>query len=139
MAASGRLTAKREKVIFALLVEPTIQAAAQTAGVGKRTVYTWLKDPTFIAAYRQARAEAVSQAVARLQQASGEAVDTLKAVMADTKAPAPAKVTAAKTILEMALKGTELAELQRRLQELEHAQDTPDQPDKDEEPIVSAT
>jgi hypothetical protein len=87
-----------------------------------RTLHTWLKDRTFADAYHEARATAVGQAIARLQQASGEAVDCLKDVMGDPEAAAPAKVTAAKTILEMAVKGTEIAELQRRLQALEAAE-----------------
>jgi hypothetical protein len=108
--------------MLALLSEPTIEAAAKTAKVGERTLYTWLKDPAFCAAYREARAEAVSRSVARLQQASGEAVTTLQDVMKDAEAPAPSRVAAAKTVLEIAIRGTEIAELQRRLSELENSQ-----------------
>ena len=92
------------------------------ARVGERTLHTWLKDRAFASAYREARATAVSQAIARLQQASSEAVDCLKDVMEDPEAAAPAKVTAARTVLEMAVKGTEIAELQRRLNALEEAE-----------------
>lgn len=137
MAVSNRSTAKREKVIFALLTKPTIQEAAQAAGVGERTVYTWLKERTFADAYHEARAAAVSQAIARLQQASSEAVDTLKGVMTSPDSPAPAKVATAKTVLDMALRGTETMELLRRVKELEQAQSSPDET-TEEDPIVSA-
>jgi hypothetical protein len=136
-AENCRLTGKQERALLALLSEPTIQAAAQAAKISERALYVWLKEPTFAAAYRAARAQSVSQAVARLQQASSEAVGTLKAVMVDPEAPAPARVTAAKTVLEMALKGTEFAELQRRIAELEHAQDTPEPDAEGEKEIVS--
>jgi hypothetical protein len=89
--------------------------------VGERTLHTWLKDVAFIDAYTAARATAVSQAITRLQQASSEAVDCFKDVMRDPEAGASARVTAATKILEMAVKGTEIAELQRRLNALEEA------------------
>jgi hypothetical protein len=132
-----RLTARQEKAILALLSQPTIQAAAKAAKISERTLYLWLKEPAFSAAYREARATAVSQAISRLQQVSGEAVTTLQDVMKDPQAPAPARVTAATKILELALRGIELAELQRRIQELERTQDTPDDLEKEEDSIVS--
>src|SRR5712691_1363627 len=122
MAENGRLSARQQKAILALLTEPSVRDAARTVKIGERTLHTWLKDKTFTEAYHEARATAVSQAIARLQQASSEAVDCLKEVMGDPEAAAPAKVTAARTVLEMAVKGTEIAELQRRLNALEEAE-----------------
>jgi hypothetical protein len=132
-----KLTRKQEQAIAALLVYPTIGKAAQACKIGEKALWRWLQHPEFQSRYRAARAASVSQAVARLQQVSAQAVDTLEEVMKDTEAPAPAKVTAAKTVLEMALKGTELAELQRRIEELEHAQDTPETDAEEEKDIVS--
>src|SRR4051812_48329646 len=99
-AGNRSLTGKQERALLALLSQPTICAAAKAARVSERTLFAWLKLPLFATAYREARAEAVSQAVGRLQQASSEAVDTLKSVMQDAEAPAPAKVAAAKIVLE---------------------------------------
>jgi hypothetical protein len=42
-----------------------------------------MQQPAFREAYRRARREAVEQARARLQQASGEAVEALRGVMND--------------------------------------------------------
>lgn len=131
-AENRRLTGKQERTILALLSEPTIQAAAKAAKMSERQVYTWLKEPTFAAAYREARAQAVSQAVARLQQASSEAVDTLQTVLADPAAPAPAKVNAAKIILDVAIKGTELEQIKQRLDELERSKELPPEQEKDD-------
>jgi hypothetical protein len=121
MAENGRLSARQQKAILALLTEPNIREAARVVKVGERTLHTWLKDQTFCLAYHEARATAVSQAIARLQRASGEAVDTLAEVMGDHAAGAFVRVTAATKILEMAIKGIEIAELQRRLNALEEA------------------
>jgi hypothetical protein len=133
-----KLTRKQDLAIAALLLHPTIGDAAKAAGVDESTLWRWLKLPGFRAAYQAARAEAVSQAIARLQHASGVAVTTLVRVMADQKAPASAKVAAAKTVLETAVRGTELSELQRRVTELERDQDAPDiAGEEGENPIVS--
>jgi hypothetical protein len=136
MAKNGNLSARQQRAILALLTAANIREAARAVEVGERTLHTWLKEPMFAAAYRTARAEAVSQAVARLQQGSAEAVDTLTTIMKDPEAPPPARVQAAVKVLEMSIKATELAELQRRIAELEHAQDVPE-PEAEEEPIVS--
>ncbi len=54
-----------------------------------------------------------------MQQATGEAVETLRQVMQDPEAPARAKVSAARTILETAVKAVELEDLEERIAYLE--------------------
>ena len=83
------------------------------------TAWRWLKDATFQAAYREARRAVVQQAITQVQHATGEAVETLRAVMQDSEAPASAKVSAAKTILETAVKAVELEDLEARIAALE--------------------
>lgn len=137
MAGNGKLSSRQERAILALLTEASVEAAAIAAKVGGRTLHRWLKeDVMFIAAYRAARAAAVSQTIGRLQQASSEAVNTLTDVMRDTDAPAPAKVAAARIVLEMAVRNTEIGELQRRVAELEQSHELPDEPEE-ETPVVS--
>jgi hypothetical protein len=89
-------------------------------GIGERTLLRWLQeDRAFQAAYRTARRHVVQHAVAQVQQATRLAVDTLCHVMQDPEAPASARVSAAKTILETAVKGVELEELEARITALE--------------------
>ena len=115
----GALTPKQQKALAALLSEPTITAAAAKVGVGERTLYTWLGEPAFGDAYRTARREAVSHAVARLQQVSSDAVTVLVTVMASKETPAATRAAAAKTVLETAIKAVELEDLAVRLDALE--------------------
>lgn len=110
---------KQEQAIAALLQQPTIMAAADSLGIGEATLWRWLQQPAFEEAYRRARQSAVDQAIAALQQATGQAVATLQEVQRDTDAPASSRVTAAKTVLEMALKLRESEELEARLSALE--------------------
>jgi hypothetical protein len=74
MAASAeKLGGKREAAMLALLTNRTIEEAARAADVPLRSIYRWLKEPEFSAAYREAKRTAFGQAVARLQQGTGAA------------------------------------------------------------------
>ena len=117
-----KLSRKQEALISALLTAPTLADAAHTAGIGEVTAWRWLKDATFQATYREARRQVVQQAIVQVQQATGEAVETLRQVMQAADAPASAKVSAAKTILETAAKAVELEDLEARIVALEAAQ-----------------
>lgn len=112
---------KKELLICALLVEPTIEKAAVKVGIGTTTAFRWLQDPEFQAEYQQARKQAVSQAIAQLQQATTQAVATLQAIMQDETAPAASRVTAARTVLDTSLKAIELEDLAQRIEKLEQA------------------
>src|SRR2546428_4857936 len=114
-----KLKRKQDQAVAALLLHPTLATAAKAVGVGEKTLWRWLRDEGFSAAYREARREAVSQAIARLQQVATEAVDALRGVMSDMAVPAPARVSAAKVVLEMAVKAVEVEDLEHRLKALE--------------------
>lgn len=125
MAGHGtKLGRKQEEAIAALLSQRGIEDAARSCGVGARTLIRWLKLPEFNAAYRDARRAAVSQSVARLQQATGAAVSTLLKVMIDPSTPASTKVRAADSILDHSAKAIEIEDLEVRLTELERATGT---------------
>jgi hypothetical protein len=119
-APDAKLHGKQVAAIPALLAQRTIAAAAHQVGVGERTLLRWLQeDSTFQTAYREARRAVVQQAITQVQRATGEAVETLRSVMQDADAPASAKVSAAKVILETAVKGVELEDLTARIAALE--------------------
>ena len=63
-------------------------AADRSFGIGYKTLLRWLELPEFRDAYRRARREAIQQAVARLQQATGAASLTLIKLMTDPNMPA---------------------------------------------------
>ncbi|MFC1888844.1 hypothetical protein ACFL4G_03700 [Thermodesulfobacteriota bacterium] len=110
---------KKEGAIAALLEQPSIQAAAKQVGIGEVTLWRWLQEKEFQTEYREARRRVVDQAISRLQNATGEAVETLREIMLDKDKPASARVTAARTILDTAIQATEIGELEGRLAELE--------------------
>lgn len=63
--------------------------------------------------------EAVSLAITKLQQVCGEAVETLREIMCNKENPPSSRVTAARTVLEMAIKAVELEDLAEKVEELE--------------------
>jgi len=110
MAGSERKngTSKHEKVISVLLSQSSIKDAAIKARVGESTIRRWLReDEEFKSSYRTARRQVVEHAVTRLQRACEKAVRTLEQVMDNSGAPASARVTSARTCLEMAIAGVE--------------------------------
>ena len=99
---------KREGAIAALLTAPTLPKAAEAAGISLSTLRRWLADPTFLAEYRKAKGELVGFATGRLKSAMSKAVEVLEEVAGAKDCPAPARVAAARAILETAIRSHEL-------------------------------
>lgn len=116
---NGNLTAIQERAIVALLSHSTIKSAAKAVGVDDATLWRWLQDQDFHAAYMSVRRESVSLSIARLQQSTMEAVNTLKTIAKDKDAPASSRVMAAKAIIEYSIKAVEIEDLATRLAEVE--------------------
>jgi hypothetical protein len=114
-----KFTRQKESAIIGLLTEPTLDEAAKYAHVSSTTLWRWQQDPVFQAEYREARRQATARALAKLQQASFTAVKTLQEIMEDPKASASARVAAARTVLEMGLRSTEVEERDSHLSALE--------------------
>ena len=111
-------SAKQEKSLSALLSEKDLKSAAIVAGVSETTLWRWLKDVEFVAEYRRLRRDAVEQSAAQLQRAASEAVEALQRNL--TCGNPAAENTAAKTILEQAVKTVEIIDLQERLEQIEN-------------------
>lgn len=119
MGHGNKLSRKKEQAIIALLEAPTVKEAAEMVKINPATLYKWMALPEFEEAYREARHRAMGEAIARLQQASSEAVDTLRDVMGDQEATPASRVTAARTVLELGMRGTEIEVIEVRLKQLE--------------------
>ncbi len=113
----GKLSRVQERAIAALLQESTVEAAAKSAGISERTLRRWQILEPFQTAYKAARRSLVDSALSKLQQATGEAVATLRKNLECGQSAT--EVRAALAILDTAIKGTELMDVEERLQDLE--------------------
>ena len=82
-----------------LLAGQTIARAAESAGVGERTVARWLTNPEFRQRLDDARVDQSQRVATWLASAATAAVNTLLTVMADEDTHVSVKVSAARVIL----------------------------------------
>jgi hypothetical protein len=115
-----RLSPRAEQVIAALLEHGTQEKAAAAAGISVVTLWRLHRKPEFRKALLEARSDAFSQAIGRLQQGSSAAAATLLRVMCDATSPAASRVRAAQCVLDSAARGIGLEDLEIRLRELEN-------------------
>lgn len=116
MADGGRRTAD-EALAAELATGKTVRDAATAAGVAERTVYRRLGEPEFRAKVAGLRAGMLSAAAGRLADSMAAAADHLRALLG-AKDP-NVRLRAATQIVTLALKVTELADLERRVKDLE--------------------
>jgi transposase-like protein len=114
-----KLSRKKEHAIAALLSQPSIGGAAKKVGIGEKTLFRWLQLEEFQRAYKNARHQVIDQTIAQIQSVMSEAVQTLLNVMSDVAAPASAKVSAARALLDIGFKVVEIEELEGRIEKIE--------------------
>ena len=94
------LNARQQAAIEALLTEPTVSQAAEKAGLSRHWVQLQLsQNPTFRAAYREARLQALQHGIAMVTRYTPLAVQTLAKVASDEKAPYATRVAASAHLL----------------------------------------
>jgi transposase-like protein len=113
------LTAKQLIAAQALAGGSSIVDAAKQAGTNEKTIDRWLKIPAFQAAQKTIKNDIYQKTVNSLINASTSAVEVLKTVALDTATPSSARVTAAKSILDLAHRMHFLDEVEERLKALE--------------------
>lgn len=113
------LSAKKQRAVQAVLTARTLAEAAAAAGVTARTLTRWLNDSAFCDALAEAQRAAIAATIRRLAGATGEAVTTLQAIMANKEAPDGARVRAADVVLSRLMTLTELHDLEARLADVE--------------------
>jgi hypothetical protein len=109
---------KLDAFVAAMLAHRTVETAAEAVGISHATAYRWLQHPDVIQRLAEARRDAMKAAMSRLQQAASEAVDCLCEVQREGESES-ARVSAARTILEQALRSVELRDVQERIDKLE--------------------
>ena len=117
----AKFTRKQEQAIAALLSSRSVEEAAKSIDLAPNTLLRWLEKTEFRTQYLAARRQAVQQAVARLQHATGAASVVMLKLMTDPNVPAAVRLRAADCVLAHAFKGIELEDIELRVAELERA------------------
>jgi len=115
------LAPKREAVALALASGSTLENAAKKAGVGTTTVKTWLTSDGFVRRVQQLRAEMTTRAMSKLIDGMSFAASTLRELLsADSE---QVRLSAARSVIELACKLRDTVELEQRLAALEARRD----------------
>ena len=101
----------KEKSLRALLTHTTHKEAAEAAGISTRTRGKYLKDPEFAAAYQDACKKLVDEATRQAQKCISPALLALQIICEDEEESGGVRVSAARSLLEYALKLTEVSDI----------------------------
>lgn len=113
------LRPNQRKALETLVATGSISQAAVAAGVARKTVYAWLKDPAFGIALKAAEVEALDNLARSLISLAPAAVAALAAVLNDPAATHTQRIRAAEAVLANTLRLRELHTIEARLTKLE--------------------
>ena len=116
-----KIGGRKEAAILALLTARSVEDAARAANVPPRTLYRWMQDPNFDAAFRRTKRMTFGQSLARFQQAAGAAAGIMLKIMVDNTVPATTRLKAAVSVFSHARDAIETEEIEARLAALERA------------------
>jgi len=108
---------KRGEAIQALLTCRTMEEAATTAGVGRRTLYRYLDDPDFQNELRSKRTALMDSALDSIKGKVQKAVDQLSALL-DCEEDRTRRL-ACKDLIDYSLKIKETQDIEERLAAIE--------------------
>lgn len=121
--SNGSLSPKKLKAIHAIIVAPNLKSAAESIGVGYRTLRRWMKEPEFIGQLNQAELELIESGLRRLLTLQDKAFKTLTELLDSPNDFARHK--ACLTVLSQMHKYRELYVIEHKLNELEESLETP--------------
>ena len=112
------LTGKQINAIPHLIASKTLKEGCKKAGVSRKTLYEWLKDPVFKEELRAQRDVIIEEAIEDLRGNLTKATETLIDLLknADSKA---LKRYVAKDIIDYVMKARELGDIEERLVKIE--------------------
>ena len=113
------LTGKQGNVLALLVGGATIESAARKEKVNACTIHSWLKKPEFRDRYNDALNDVIAHSSSQLKAACAVAVTVLREVAEDGATTSASRVSAARSILELAYRAREQDEVIARIEALE--------------------
>ena len=115
------LTQNQQKAIRAILEANSIEEAAKKARISRTSIYNWLKDEYFKECLERERKTLFEEGLNALKGATAKAAETLIGLLECNDRNT--KRLVAKEIINMAIKVTEIHELEERICRLEELLD----------------
>lgn len=115
---NGQLSPRQYRAVESLLNSRSVQHAADTCGMGYKTLLRWMQDPQFKAALMVAEGESLDGAVRRLAGLGNTAITILADVMSNGESEL-LRLRAAQSVLDNLLKLRELRSVEERISRLE--------------------
>ena len=103
---------------MAMLTHSNLEAVADAVKISRITVWRWLKNPIVVEKLRAARRDYMRRTTSKLQQLAHESVECLAELQRSGKNES-VRVSAARALLELALKAVDTEDVQMRLDALE--------------------
>lgn len=113
------MDAKKTQALAALIVSPTIRDAAASCGLDESTIRRYMRDASFKLSYDRALNELLQNASRTAHNALCGAITVLRDIAFNENEAAQIRVSAAKTLLDYALKLREATSIEERLSALE--------------------
>lgn len=108
---------KRAKAMEALLTQTKISDAAKSAGIGRKTLYRYMEDPAFCEELAKRRTALFNVAMDQIKTHASQAIEHMQMLM--TCGDVRTERLACKDIIEFALRGREIEDLESRLSAIE--------------------
>lgn len=115
----NQVTPKQALALNTLVSGGTVPAAANAAGVSRKTIYKWLARAEFQAELNKAQSDAMEEINRALISLGLDAVDTLAVAMRDESNPPSIRIRAADIIFNRIAVITDLVDFENRLAALE--------------------
>lgn len=119
MGENGTLSRKQRRFAGLLALSKSVREAAKAARISETTAWRWLSDPTVRALANEKLDAVLASAVHAASARMTQALETLAAIMGNERAPASARVSAARCILATGLRYHEQLTLAERVAALE--------------------
>ena len=109
-----------EKIILALLSNPSVVEASKSLGITPQTIYNKLRDDGFKTRYAEARSQVLSEDCYRLQSYLADAIEQIHDVAMDEMGTATQiRLNACDMLLRHCYRLTELTDVLTRIEKLE--------------------
>lgn len=109
----------KENIAICILTSSTYDEASQKSGVSKSTLYRLRKDADFQKTIDEVKNNLFRDTMKKAQAYSMESLEILRDIAHDVNATDSSRVSASRTILELALNSAEQEQILNRIEELE--------------------